>query len=296
MTGYDFLRETLFMNIWLLLLTLLNVILLAGLSFSVFLRIKEKKEDQRLTRGLQLLQNKISILEDLSDRTDEQVHKLVHLIDKKAGEVRTHLSAADEKIEHIETALSKALDISKVFSEQIPQQEMINRQNTNAYVQAAKMAHQGFSTEQISAKVDLSPAEIEMITKVNKDSLQFSEDSLPTWIQDQPTAPLNNQDNDLEMFTQALNQQNKNIGQSVSSTAFDSMAQDLAAQNNLRAEFNKTIKPVVETKPASAVIKPAVRNSVPQDFMTETTITVNGSTGEKSIRPMEFRKIVSHRG
>jgi hypothetical protein len=31
------------MNIWLLLLTLLNVILLAGLSFSLFLRIKEKK-------------------------------------------------------------------------------------------------------------------------------------------------------------------------------------------------------------------------------------------------------------
>jgi hypothetical protein len=278
------------MNIWLLLLTLLNVILLAGLSFSLFLRIKEKKEDQRMTKGLQLLQNKISILEDLSDRTDEQVHKLVHLIDKKAGEVRSHLSAADEKIEHIEAALSKALDISKVFSEQIPQQEMMNRQNTNAYVQAAKMAHQGFSIDQISAKVDLSPAEIEMITKVNKDNLQFSEDSLPTWIQDQPLPAQNNQDNDLEMFTQALNQQNQKIGQSVSSTAFDSMTQDLAAQNTLRAEFNKTVKPVLTE------IKQVVRNSVPQDFMSEKTTTANGTLGEKSIRPMEFRKIVSHRG
>ncbi len=293
------------MNIWLLLLTLFNVILLAGLSFSLFLRIKEKKEDQRLMRGLQLLQNKISILEDLSDRTDEQVHKLVHLIDKKAGEVRNSLTMADEKIEQMNVALSKALDISKVFNEQIPQQEMINRQKTNAYVQAAKMAHQGFSTEQISAKVDLSPAEIEMITKVNKDGLQFSEDSLPTWIQD-ASAPLQkNQDNDLEMFMQALNQQNKNTGQnmntslsqSLSASAFDSMTQDLDAQNNLRAEFNKIVKPAFEATPAGpATIKPVVKNSVPQDFMTETTITVNGSSGEKSIRPMEFRKIVSHRG
>ena len=292
------------MNIWLLLLTLLNVILLAGLSFSLFLRIKEKKEDQRLTRGLQLLQNKISILEDLSDRTDEQVHKLVHVIDQKANEVRTHLTMADQKIEQIDVALTKALDISKAFNDktpqQVPQHEILNRQKTNAYVQAAKMAHQGFSTEQISTKVDLSPAEIEMITKVNKDNLQFCEENLPSWINDQPTAVHSNQDTDLAMFTQALSQQNQknqqSIGQSVSASAFDSVAQDLAAQNNLRNEFNKSVKPAAQAVPAAVFSKSTVPQSFIDKNFSEKTITVNGATGEKSIRPMEFRKIASHRG
>lgn len=271
------------MNIWLLLLTLFNVILLAGLSFSLFLRIKEKKEDQRLTKGLQLLQNKISILEDLSDRTDEQVHKLVHVIDQKANEVRLQLQSADEKIDQIDIALSKALDISKVFNEQVPHQEMIDRQKTNAYVQAAKMAHQGFSIEQISAKVDLSPAEIEMITKVNKENLQFSEDSLPAWISEPATQKsVTHQDTDLENFALALTEQNKKIQQTVKETAFDSIKQDLVAQNNLRSEFNKTVAPTPAAK------------TVPQTFV-EKTVTANGSMNEKIIRPMEFRKIISHR-
>jgi hypothetical protein len=279
----EFVNQEIFnMNIWLLLLTLLNVILLAGLSFSLFLRIKEKKEDQRLTKGLQLLQNKISILEDLSDRTDEQVHKLVHVIDHKANEVRHQLQIADEKIDQIEIALSKALDISKVFNEQVPHQEMIDRQKTNTYVQAAKMAHQGFSIEQISAKVDLSPAEIEMITKVNKENLQFSEESLPAWINESTTQKsVKNQDTDLENFAQALNEQNKKIQQTVKETAFDSIKQDLVAQNNLRSEFNKTVAPAPTKK-------------VPQTFV-EKTVTANGSSNEKTIKPMEFRKIISHR-
>lgn len=270
------------MNIWLLLLTLFNVILLAGLSFSLFLRIKEKKEDQRLTKGLQLLQNKISILEDLSDRTDEQVHKLVHVIDQKANEVRHQLKSADDKIEQIDIALSKAVDISKVFNEQVPHQELMDRKKTNAYVQVAKMAHQGFSIDQISSKVDLSPAEIEMITKVNKENLQFSEDSLPSWITDHPaqTDITLHQDADFENFTQALSDQNKKIQQMVKDTAFDSIKQDLEAQNTLRTEFNKTVT--------------TARSTTPQTFVEKTT-TANGSVGEKTIRPMEFRKIISHR-
>ena len=54
------------MNIWLILITSLNILLLAGLVLSLFLKIKEKQEDQRITKGLQLLQNKLSILDDRS--------------------------------------------------------------------------------------------------------------------------------------------------------------------------------------------------------------------------------------
>lgn len=258
-----------------MLLTLLNVILLAGLSFSLFLRLKEKKEDQRLTKGLQLLQNKISILEDLSDRTDEQVHKLVHLIDQKTVEIRSQIHSADQKIEQINIALSKALDISKVFNDQVPHQEVIDRQKTTLYVQAAKLAHQGYSIEQIAAKVDLSPAEIELIAKVNKDQLQFSEEALPSWMNlnmDVPSVK-NNSDSELESFAQALNQQNQKMSQSVAATAFDPLAQNLEAQMNLKKEFDRTVK------------------AVPQEFIENTTDSKN----QKTIKPFEFRRIIANK-
>lgn len=258
-------------NIWLLLLTLLNVILLAGLSFTLFLKLKEKKEDQRLTKGLQLLQNKISILQDLSDKTDEQVHKLVHLVDQKAGEVRGHINEADHRIEQIEKALSKALDVSKIFSEQIPQQEMANRQKTSLYVQAAKLANQGFSPEQISQKIDLSPAEIEMIAKVNKDNLQFAEESLPDWVNlNANQIAQNTSDQEIADFTAALSTQNQKMQQSVASSAFDSLQQDLTAQNSLRNEFEKTIK------------------TMPQNF---NEYSAPANVDKKAIRPFEFKRI-----
>lgn len=76
------------MNIFLMVLTCLNIILVLGLAFTVFLRVKEKKEDQRITKGLQLLQHKIAILQDLSDRADEQVQRLVHMLDSKSNDLR----------------------------------------------------------------------------------------------------------------------------------------------------------------------------------------------------------------
>lgn len=76
------------MNIFLMVLTCLNILLVLGLSFTVFLRVKEKKEDQRITKGLQLLQHKIAILQDLSDKADEQVQRLVHMLDSKSNDLR----------------------------------------------------------------------------------------------------------------------------------------------------------------------------------------------------------------
>jgi hypothetical protein len=263
------------MNIWLLLLTFFNIVLLAGLSFSLFLRVKEKKEDQRLTKGLQLLQNKISILEDLSDKTDQQVRKLIHILDQKTGEVRQVMAASDEQIQQIEAMLNKGLEISKIFHEQIPQGELHSRQKTSLYVTAAKMAHQGYTLEQILAQVDLTPAEVQMIIKVNKDNLQFAEDQLPAWTQGQPVAASKTQA-ELEEFTQALTNQNSlyspaKLNQSITETAFDSVTQDMNAQSNLNAEFKKTIQ------------------QMPQTFAdTGTTKTADG----KIVKPFEFKRIV----
>lgn len=276
------------MNIWLLLLTFFNIILLAGLSLSLFLRVKEKKEDQRLTKGLQLLQNKISILEDLSDKTDEQVRKLVHILDQKTGEIRQVMAESDEQIQEIETMLNRGLEISKIFQEQIPQGELHARQKTNLYVTAAKMANQGYTLEQITAQVDLSPAEIQMIIKVNKDNLQFAEDQLPAWVQNQNytqnaattaqtaggTAQVNQ--SELDQFSAALNTQNSmysstKLNNTITESAFDFVAQDLNAQTNLNVEFKKTLQ------------------QMPQTFSdTTTTTTVDG----KTVKPFEFKRII----
>lgn len=268
------------MNIWLLLLTFFNIVLLAGLSFSLFLRVREKKEDQRLTKGLQLLQNKISILEDLSDKTDQQVRKLIHILDQKTGEVRQVMAASDEQIQQIEAMLNKGLEISKIFHEQIPQGEMQNRQKTNLYVTAAKMAHQGYNMEQILAQVELTPAEVQMIIKVNKDNLQFAEDQLPAWAQGTTTQTTGggNQSAQAELndFAQALTNQNSlysgtKLNSTITETAFDSVKQDMNAQTTLTTEFKKTIQ------------------QMPQTFSDNGTTTTHDG---KIVKPFEFKRIV----
>lgn len=267
------------MNIWLLLLTFFNIVLLAGLSFSLFLRVKEKKEDQRLTKGLQLLQNKISILEDLSDKTDQQVRKLIHILDQKTGEVRQVMAASDDQIQQIEAMLNKGLEISKIFHEQIPQGEMQNRQKTTLYVTAAKMAHQGYNLEQILAQVDLTPAEVQMIIKVNKDNLQFAEDQLPAWAQGSVSSATNNNqsaETELNEFTQALTNQNSlysatKLNSTITEKAFDTVKQDMTTQTNLNAEFKKTLQ------------------QMPQTFTESNT---SRTSDGKVIKPFEFRRIV----
>ena len=90
------------MNFWLLTLTLVNLLLITFIIFNWFVRTKTNNEDQRLTKGLQLLQNKISILQDLSDKSDEQVRRWVHLLEQKSFEVQSKLTEADEKNMQIE--------------------------------------------------------------------------------------------------------------------------------------------------------------------------------------------------
>jgi hypothetical protein len=233
-------------------------------------------EDQRLTKGLQLLQNKISILQDLSDKTDEQVRTWVHLIEQKATDVQKQLIQSDEKIAQIEQALSKALDVSKIFYEQVPASEMAERQKTSKYVQAAKLANQGFTTDQISQKVDLSIAEIDMITKMNREQLQFAEESLPAWVNAAAqTENVENRDQELADF----NSQLQKMSQMVSSKAFDLPKPDLSSMNQIKQQFTDTI----------------AQNStqIPQTFIDEKKQPAETRTGDgKIVRPFEFRKIV----
>lgn len=169
------------MGFWILLQVILDLLVVAGLV-AVWLRLnRPAKDDPRMSRGLQLLQTKISILEDLSDRTDTQATQLTALMEHKAKEIQTHMQNADRHVQNIDQAMRRSLEVAKIFQDRIPHQEIVERQNTIKYVKAARLAHQGVPVELIAQQVDLSRGEIEFISKVNRDHLQFSEEDLPDW-------------------------------------------------------------------------------------------------------------------
>lgn len=168
-------------SFWVLVQILLNLVLIGAVGV-VWVRLsRPAKDDPRLSKGLQLLQSKISVLEDLSDRTETQVSQLTAIIEGKCREIQEKIAAADKQISRIDASAQKSLEVARIFQDRIPHSEILERQNTIKYVTAARLAHQGHPVEEIARHVDLSRAELEFIAKVNREKLQFSEEDLPDW-------------------------------------------------------------------------------------------------------------------
>lgn len=171
------------MNIWILLQIVINLSLALGLVV-VWLRLQRPpKDDPRLSRGLQLLQSKISVLEDLSDRTDRQVKQLTDLLDQKSRSLQSKIFDSEKQVQKLDQSMFKSMEVAQIFQDKIPHEEIIERQNTIKYVKAARMAHEGKSNDEIAREVDLPREQIEFIAKVNKDQLMFDETQLPAWAQ-----------------------------------------------------------------------------------------------------------------
>ena len=173
------------MSFWILIQVFVNLLLFAAFAV-VWMRLhRPAKDDPRLSKGLQLLQSKISVLEDLSDRTEHQVAQLTALLETKCRDLQEKIIAADRQISRIDQSAQKSLEVAKIFQDRIPHTEIVERQNTIKYVKAARMAHRGASLEDIVREVELSRAEIEFIAKVNRERLQFSEEDLPEWAREE---------------------------------------------------------------------------------------------------------------
>lgn len=266
---------------WLLVLTVFNLVVLSVLTIQVFLKLKEKKEDLRLAKGLQLLQNKISILQDLSDKTDHQVHKIVQVIDKKSGDIQSNMAIIDSKIAHVEAALIRATEISKNLATQVSPQTMSEMQKTSRHVQAAKLANQGFTREQIMDKVDLNPAEIDLIFKVNKDQLQFAEDQLPGWVGGVAPATGTVDTNELSAFGNLIKAQ-KSATKATVNNAQTALVSTLAS--------SVTMPAMIETP----VITPATTASTSIVGATATaSANMTGTTNAQgqTVTPYVFKKI-----
>ncbi len=169
---------------WVWAVLVLNILLTVGMATLMWLLFRKPKDDPRLSRGLQLLQSKISILEDISDRTEIQVRQLITLMDQKIREVQQKIQLADKHVQLVKVSMEKSREVAKIFEDRIPHEEIIERQTTTNYVRAAKMAHEGKSMTEIMQQVPLPRAELELLLKLNKQQLMFSEDLLPDWLKE----------------------------------------------------------------------------------------------------------------
>lgn len=174
------------MTVWMVAQFALNLIFIAGLALCLIKMRVRKEEDPRLSYGLKLLQNKLAILEDLSDKTDHQVKQLLALMEAKMRDVQARVNDADVKLKAIDTAIAKTFEAASIFRTENPHEEIVEQKVTSKYVNAARMANQGYSREQIQAQIDLPDAEIDLIMKVNRDQLMFHEDQLPGWVEKHP--------------------------------------------------------------------------------------------------------------
>lgn len=299
------------MSFWFLLQILMNLILVAGVV-GVWVRLsRPPKDDPRLSKGLQLLQNKIAVLEDLSDRTETQVNQLTALLEQKVKDIQVKIQAADKQIAKIEQSMQKSLEVAKIFQDRIPHTEILERQNTIKYVKAARLAHQGMSVDEIAEQVDLSRGEIEFIAKVNRDQLMFCEDSLPEWVQDEEqnqetTAAQDFSDVDEMSFMTPLQRESmpdlsgafevpksdqealKKLGEAFKAACQEVQEKEEAAQqtaNNVSALFSVTqnmAQTFLSEKPMSAT--PSAATAV-------VTAKPINSNKDAVIRPVQFPRI-----
>ncbi len=158
-----------------------DLVLVAGFMAMWWRLRRPPQDDPRLSRGLQLLQTKITVLEDLSDRTDSQVKQLTSLLEHKARGVQNKILEAEQQILKIDHSMNKSLEVAEIFQDKIPHQEILERQRTVEYVKAARMAHSGMSVEEIAQTVHLPREQVELIAKFNRDQLMFDESQLPEW-------------------------------------------------------------------------------------------------------------------
>lgn len=182
------------MSFTLFLQVFFNIAILTAV-FVIFARLRRPaKDDPRMSKGLQLLSSKIAVLEDLNDRTETQVQQMLTLLDQKSRELQAKIALAEQQVQAVRQSMDQSLEVAQIFQDKIPHTEIIERQNSMKYIKAARLAHAGYSVEQIAAQVDLPSGEIEFIVKVNRDSLSFREEELPAWAREpvsdfQETAP-----------------------------------------------------------------------------------------------------------
>lgn len=169
------------MSTWVLAAIVIQIFLVLSVVILWLKQMRPPKDDPRLSRGLQLLQSKIAVLEDLSERTERQVTQLTHFLDERSKHLQTKVLHAEELLVKIDHSMKKSLDVAAIFQDKIPHEEIIERNQTQKYVTAAKMANEGRSVDEIVQALGIPRSEVEFIAKVNRNELAFEPALLPEW-------------------------------------------------------------------------------------------------------------------
>lgn len=156
------------MSIWFVVQLLVNIGFLLGLSLCLAKVFRKQEDDPRLTQGLRLLQSKISILEDLSDHTDNQVKQIMTLLDKKLTEVRGTMGQVHEHMQEVGRSIQEGQRRAEQICQDLTTEQVIEKKIESKYIQAARLAHQGLPVEEIVERLQLPRAEVALIVKVNK--------------------------------------------------------------------------------------------------------------------------------
>jgi hypothetical protein len=218
------------MSIWTLIQIICDVVFVAGFAVVAIRLRRPPQDDPRLSRGLQLLQTKITILEDLSDRTDQQFKQLNSMLEQKTRQLQNKILEAEQEILKIDNSMNKSLEVAEIFQDKIPHEEILERQRTIEYVKAARMAHSGMNVEDIAAQVNLPQDQVEMIAKFNRDQLMFDETQLPDWA-------LKGAASVAPAETNTYSMGNMNFVQSL-----EAQPTDLSHMQNLEKEFRQAVQ------------------------------------------------------
>jgi hypothetical protein len=235
------------------LLIFLQVLMDLGfIAIATLLLIERSKaktvEDPRMARGLQLLSSKIAILQDLMDRSETMGRQLTQILENKEQEIQERMEQVELHLHKIQRATEKSQEVAQIFQDRIPHQEIIERQTTVKYLQAAKMAHQGFSVDDISKQVDIPRGELELIVKLNRDRIIVEE---PAWAQPAEKTP----SHPAEFVVQNTQEAAQGFGSSTSE--FDSLRAAVERATTITSQPAKA--PV-----APSALSPAVMYSNPQ--------------------------------
>jgi mannose/fructose/N-acetylgalactosamine-specific phosphotransferase system component IIB len=273
---------------------LVDLFLAVGV-YVLWVKLKQPpQDDPRLSRGLQLLQSKIAVLEDLSDRTEVQVGQLTALLEQKVRKVQAKIEESQKQIQMIDQSMQRSREVAEIFQDKIPHEEIIERQNTIKYIKAAQLAHEGKTVAEISQLVDLPIGEIEFIAKVNRDQLQFDIQSLPDWALDNSLTDL--QDQVLQKQKQSIEMTQPILQTPTATTAPVSLSK-LGDQFRQAHQQMETSSVGLNTNPST----PAAIAKATPTAITGTT-TMSSSTvkvldmDKNSVRPFEFPRISTNKG
>lgn len=193
---------------------------------------KESTTDVQWSRNLQIIQSKIAVFEDLSDRTETQVKQLTTMMENKIFDLQKKIDEADDVLNKISNSMKKSMEVAQMFQDKIPHEEIIERQNTLKFVKAALMANEGSSIEEIKSLIDLPTSQIEFIVKVNAEKLSFDPNQVPEWIQRE--------------MNKDLSPKNKNLSKNMKSS-LRPLDQILNHSFNLSQKLNATSKGLEES-------------------------------------------------